>query len=317
MARSSSIRLRKSFSSGLLLTLLSGVMVTSCASSREFSSASPELAEADSVGQTVTTTRGIIDKNIAADAESLPIEPSSPSQARPQLIKTANLSMEVKDTTAAIQAISQLVGEEQGDILNLSESGSSGDRQRAELSLRVPAQRLSAALERLAALGDVKNRSVSARDVSGQIVDTDARLRNLRKQEEMILKIMEQSGEITDVLAVSQELANVRQNIEQIDAQLKLLTSQVAYSTIEIFLNEPATFSAPSRTKFGAELKNTWDESTDSVIGFTRGLIQLGLALLVWSPYLGILALLIWGAKRRLSNRRDRKRADQAADSAA
>jgi len=325
MARFSSIRLGKSLSSGLLLTLLSGVVVTSCASSNGPETATQagivmdaELMEEDFMAQ---SSAAKIEGEAKAVAEStLPIEPgssSSPSQAKPQLIKTANLSMEVEDTTAAIQAISQLVGEEQGDILNLSESGSSGDRQSAELSLRVPAQRLSAALERLTALGDVRNRSVSARDVSGQIVDTDARLRNLRKQEEMILKIMEQSGEITDVLAVSQELANVRQNIEQIDAQLKLLTSQVAYSTIEIYLNEPATFSAPSRTKFGAELKNTWDESTDSVIGFTRGLIQLGLALLIWSPYLGILALLIWGAKRSLSNRRDRKRAIQAADSAA
>ena len=318
MARFIQARFGKGLSSGLLLSLLGAVMVTSCASSYESSSApagnsiQEEFADAAMEGDMVAQSAPALPTDGAVQeksAESLPVEPvpGSPAQTKPQLIKTADLSMEVEDTGTAIQAISQLMVKEQGDILNLNESGSGDVRQSASLSLRVPSQRLSAALEQLAALGEVENRNISAQDVSGQIVDTDARLRNLRKQEEMILKIMEKSGEIKDVLAVSQELANVRQNIEQIDAQLKLLKSQVAYSTINLYLSEPATFSAPSRTKFSTELKNTWEESTDSVLGFTRGLLKLGLALLVWSPYLGVLALLIWGAKRSLGKRRDRK----------
>ena len=319
MARLNSTRLGKSLHSGLALSILGAVMVTSCASSYESSSAPAGSVQEELAG--VAMEADILAQNAPApsadtavqskSAESLPVEPTpgSPTQEKPQLIKTADLSMEVEDTTAAIQAISQLMLQEKGDILNLSESGSSGDRQSANLNLRVPSQRLNATLENLTALGEVENRSISAQDVSGQIVDTDARLRNLRKQEEMILKIMEQSGEITDVLAVSQELANVRQTIETIDAQLKSLKSKVAYSTINLYLSEPATFSAPSRTKFSTELKNTWEESTDGVLGFTRGLIKLGLALLVWSPYLGVLALLIWGAKRSLGKRRDRRAA--------
>ena len=319
MARFNSARFGKGLSSGLLLSLLGAVMVTSCASSSPESSSLPaDFAEEELAGNVVTTTRGIVDKQRIAEADSeakavadsiTPEPPGSPSQEKPQLIKTADLSVKVEDTTVAIQAISQLIDQEQGDILSLNESGFSSDRQSANLSLRVPAPRLTATLEKLAALGEVENRSISAQDVSGQIVDTDARLRNLRKQEEMILKILEQSGEIQDVLAVSQELANVRQIIEQIDAQLKSLKSKVAYSTISLYLSEPLTFNAPSRTKFSTELKNTWEESTDSVLGFSRGLIKLGLALLVWSPYLGVLALLIWGARRSLRHRRDRRAA--------
>lgn len=321
MARFNSPRLGRGLSSGILLFGLAGVTVTSCASSYESMSApqassiESEMAESDLVAGNVMAQKSAAD-GAGATPEGVPGEPpssNSPTQTQPQLIKTADLSIEVADTTAAIQSISQLMAQEQGDILSLNESGSSGDRQSANLSLRVPAPRLNAALEQLAALGEVDNRSISAQDVSGQIVDTDARLRNLRKQEEMILKIMEQSGEIQDVLAVSQELANVRQSIEQIDAQLKSLKSRVAYSTINLYLSEPATFSAPSRTKFSTELKNTWEESTDGLLGFTRGLIKLGLALLVWSPYLGVLALLIWGAKRSLGKRRDRRAAAKQA----
>lgn len=311
MASRKFAQLRSGMAGGLLCSLL----LASCASSYDSAAvsgnAAPQVAESLELEASADLAPGPGTAK-EAQGETIPVVPGSPSQAKPQLIKRAELSLIVADTGAAIQAIAQLMAQEQGDILNLSESRYSGERRSANLSLRVPQQRLDVSLEKLASLGEVENRSISAEDVSGQIVDTDARLRNLRKQEEMILKIMEQSGEISDVLAVSQELANVRQSIEQIDAQLKLLQSQVAYSTINLAVTEPATFSAPARTKFTTELTNTWAGATDSVLGFSRGLVKLGLVLLVWSPYLGILALLIWGAKRGLRNRRDRRAALKA-----
>lgn len=309
MARITSAQILRGLAGGLLCSLA----MTGCASSNQSSSISADMApQESSAAPELAAAPEAADRAAGESLPGEPMPPGNPSQAKPQLIKRAELALNVEDTAIAIQAIAQLMTQEQGDILNLNESRY-GDAQRsASLSLRVPQQRLNGTLEKLAALGEVENRSIAAEDVSGQIVDTDARLRNLRKQEEMILKIMEKSGEIKDVLAVSQELANVRQSIEQIDAQLKLLKSQVAYSTINLSLTEPATFTAPQRTKFSEDLKNTWESSTDSVLGFSRSLVKLGLVLLVWSPYLGVLALLIWGAKRGLQGRRDRKTASPA-----
>lgn len=67
-------------------------------------------------------------------------------------------------------------------------------------------------------MGTVENQMITAEDVSDQLVDVQARLRNLRKSEEMVLKIMERSGSVGDVLKAANELSTIRESIERIDA---------------------------------------------------------------------------------------------------
>jgi len=73
---------------------------------------------------------------------------------------------------------------------------------------------------------------VKSEDVTSQIVDTDARLKNLRQQEDLIRKIMERSGSVKDILAVSKELSAIGEQIEQLDADVKNLRQQVAFSDL-------------------------------------------------------------------------------------
>ena len=123
-----------------------------------------------------------------------------------------------------------------GDLLRLDDAIPTDPTQRhtATLELRVPQAKLDLTLDQIAALGTVQSRSVSAEDVSNQLVDFKARLRNLRKSEDVVRGIMERSGSVGDVLKVSQELSNIRNAIEQIDAQLQQLQTQVAYATISL-----------------------------------------------------------------------------------
>ncbi len=217
----------------------------------------------------------------------------------PQLIRRAQISLEVDDATASVKAIQTLVRQQQGNILQLREKTLPGDGspRRASLELRVPQERLDATLEELSNLGLVENRSITAEDVSSQMVDTSARLRNLRKQEEMVLGIMERSGEISEVLEVSNQLATVRQSIEQLDAQLQLLKTQVAYSTISLELAEPLAAGA-SRRSLGSEMKSAWNGASNSVGAFSRGWLVVGLWLLAYSPYLGAIAAMIYVVRR-------------------
>ncbi|MEM7795857.1 MAG: DUF4349 domain-containing protein, partial [Cyanobacteria bacterium P01_C01_bin.118] len=123
-----------------------------------------------------------------------------------------------------------------------------------------------------------------------QIVDAKARLRNLRKTEESVLKIMERSGEISQVLEVSRELSRIRAEIEQIDARVKNLQSQVRYSTIDLTL-AAAVAPQPIGRPLAETIGTTWRDATQSVGDLTVGLMQVGLWLLAYSPYLLILAI--------------------------
>jgi hypothetical protein len=206
--------------------------------------------------------------------------------APPQLVKRANLTITVDSVPESIEAITAIAQTYRGDILSLQHTipPNENSPHRADLELRVPQAELDAAIADLSALGEVNQQSITAEDVSSQLVDFEARLRNLRKSEEMILDIMERSGNMTEVLEVTRELNTVRSSIEQIEAQLLSLQNQVSYSTITLSLqNEPAI--ASGKPSAGTQISRTWQQATVSVGEFTTDMVQLIIWLLVYSPY--------------------------------
>jgi hypothetical protein len=223
---------------------------------------------------------------------------------QPQLIKTAEMVLQVETVTEAIQSVSKVVRAQQGDVLGLQDEvpQNPSQPQTASMTLRVPQANLEAVLDQLTKLGTVESRSIQAEDVSNQLVDLQARLRNLRRSEEQVLKILERSGSVADVLKVSQELSKIRESIEQIDAQLQQIQNQVAYSTVRLTL-EDAIASSQRQPPLGDSLGNSWVHATRAVQDLTMGLMSLGIWLLAFSPYFVGLFLLGFAGKRLLFRR--------------
>ena len=219
---------------------------------------------------------------------------------RPQLIKKAQLSVVVKSIDTSTKSVTNIVEKQQGDILGFQNQKppDSSVRPTASVEIRVPQERLETTLEALAKLGTVENRSLTAEDVTDQLVDSEARLRNLRKSEEVVLKIMERSGSVGDVLKAAQELSNIRESIERIDAQLKSLRNQVAYSTISLTLEAAVSAQQTPEPSLGLRVQETWGKATHSVGELTLGLFGLGIWLLAYSPYLLLIAAAVYGFNR-------------------
>ncbi|BCL36255.1 DUF4349 domain-containing protein [Nostoc sp. MS1] len=264
--------------SGLLLSVLvGGVIFTSCGSAPPPESQAlapvpaPAPGAADNVGQKV-------------QAAQVP-------RSRPQLIKKAAMTVIVNSVDKSIETVTQIINRQQGDLIGLNEQQPTKEdsRHTASIQLRVPQNLLESTLEELAKLGTVENRNITAEDVGSQLVDFQARLTNLRKTEANLQKIMDRAGSVRDILSVAQELSNVRQSIEQIYAQLKNLQNQIAYSTITLKLEAAVSSSSPQRG-VSSQVQETWNNSTQSLGNFTVGLLKLGIWLMVYSPYLLILA---------------------------
>ena len=194
---------------------------------------------------------------------AVPKKAAETPATRPQLIKKAELSVVVKSIDATTKSVTNIVEKQQGDILGFQNQKppDSSVRQTASVEIRVPQERLETTLEALAKLGTVENRSLTAEDVTDQLVDSEARLRNLRKSEEMVLKIMERSGSVGDVLKASQELSKIRESIERIDAQLKSLRNQVAYSTISLTLQAAVSAQQTPEASLGLRVQETWGKA--------------------------------------------------------
>ncbi len=272
--------------------LLGGVIFTSCASSeRSTNSALPQMA-ADGMANRASAPAG--ESSISQKAEV-----SSIVRSRPQLIKKAAISLTVNSVDQTVDAVSQIINKQQGDLIGLKQQQPKSDNPRhtATIQLRIPENLLEPTLEQLAKLGTVESRNITAEDVGDRLVDFQARLTNLQKTEANLQKIMDRAGSVRDVLSVAQELSNVRQTIEQINAQLKSLQNQVAYSTITLNL-EAAVSSTSSQPALGLQVQETWNKSTHSLSSFSVGLLKLGIWLIVYSPYLLIFAALVYGFTR-------------------
>lgn len=237
-----------------------------------------------------------------AAVEGLEMANSAPQQTTPepkkqsQLIKRAQLTLIVQSIHQTTESITEIIKKQQGDILKFEaqKSPDNSQRQTAYLEFRVPQQRLETTLNALAKLGTVENQMITAEDVSDQLVDVQARLRNLRKSEEMVLKIMERSGSVGDVLKAANELSTIRESIERIDAQLRNLQNQVAYSTINLRI-ESLVSVTPAQENLGLRVQETWGKATHTMGEFTWLLVGLVLWLLAFSPYLLIIGGGIYG----------------------
>jgi Domain of unknown function (DUF4349) len=212
-----------------------------------------------------------------------------PMPQRPQLIKTAELSLRLESIDKAVGQVRRIVQGKQGDIYDFQDdrSGEKANHREATLVLKVPSPALDETLAEISKLGRVESQGVKSEDVSKQLVDTDARLKNLRQQEGLTQKIMDRSGSVRDILTVSEQLATIREQIEQLDATAKNLRQQVAYSTINLKLAEVQSGNL-SGDGFGVQVGETWKNSTHAAGSLGTNLALMLLSLVPFTPFIAI-----------------------------
>lgn len=154
-----------------------------------------------------------------------------------------------------------------------------------EIVIRIPADRFERAVADLTSgdLGKVTRRGFSGQDVSQEFVDLESRLRHLRAQEAVLLKLMAKARSIGDTLVVQQQLSQVQLQIEEITGRLRYLKNQTAFGTIAVHLSEVgAVVKEPSD---GPSWSKAWETALE-------GLGRMGTAALIGATWLAPFALL-------------------------
>ncbi len=208
-----------------------------------------------------------------------------------KIVYTGSLSLVVDDLQAAL-AKGRAAVLATGGYVGASREANDGDRSVATITYRVPASRWEDALASLRGLATkVVGEETQATEVGGQIVDLEARLRNLRASEQVLVDIAKGTGKVSDLLEVEARITDVRGQIEQLDGQRSQLEDQVAYGTLV--------------TTYGLEIVQVqqtaqgWNPGSD-VDGATATLIGAGQTIvsgaiwfgIVWLPVVLVLLLL-------------------------
>ena len=218
------------------------------------------------------------------------------------IIKTGNLLLQVTGLDTAVTAATQKVDELGGYVSGSDRSGD-GENASASITFRIPAARWDDALAALRALADkVLTERSSTQDVTGQVVDLGARVRNLEATERALQAIMDRATEIKDVLSVQAELTKVRGQIEEMTAEKGHLVEQAAMSTLTV------TFSLkpnPVRTEQqGFDPAAEAEQASASLVSVLQGVATAGIWFaIVWLPILlffAIVAAVVLVVARRL-----------------
>ncbi len=178
-------------------------------------------------------------KNEAFDEESFTSEGVSQSEiiTSRKLIKEISLTVETKDYDNYIKDLSNNVVAS-GGYIETSEESNSSEFRSFTATIRIPVEKTDDFTESASNNGTVVRRSESVQDVTEEYVDIEARIKVYRAEEESLIEIMKQADNITDLLSVKEQLADVRAKIESYTAQLKSLENKTDYSTITLTVDE-------------------------------------------------------------------------------
>lgn len=148
------------------------------------------------------------------------------------LVRTASMTVAVESVPEAIGAVESIVAELGGRV----QSSHTAKDMAARLETRVPADRLVQALDRFAALGEERVRSLGTSDVTDEVADAEAKLANDRALRDRLRALLERAKDVKDVLAIEQELTRLQTEIDTLEGRLERLRRDVALSEIDLTL---------------------------------------------------------------------------------
>ena len=198
------------------------------------------------------------------------------------------MTVEVKEFAPAKEKLLKTVADAGGYVAQASAAETPNQPQRADLTVRVPVEKLPAVLEQIRGLGRVVHEQLSSEEVTAQVVDLEARLRNSRATEERLIRVLqERTGKVGDILQVEREIARTREEIERMEAQRKNLLARVELATVAVTLVEEFQAElAPAPVGTGTRLRNAFVEGYENFVGLLLGFVfffaRNGLVLAFW-----------------------------------
>ncbi len=161
-------------------------------------------------------------------------------------------------------------------------------------TVRIPTARFDEFMLMTEGIGNVTSSGRSAENVTSQYTDYEARLSSLNTQEERLLSMLEESGDLESLIALEARLSEVRYEIESIERNLRNLDQRLAYSTVNLEIQEVEVYTPTATTQrsFGEKIG---DAFRDSWKGFARGCQNFAVWLVYALPTLLVLVFIAGG----------------------
>ena len=214
------------------------------------------------------------------------------------IMMNASLSIAVDDPAATLRDVQQLAkgmgGYTVSSNLYKSYTSSGVEVPQANLIIRVPAERLDEAMQKIKDMtGDPKkytlNESVSGQDVTKEYTDLKSRLRNLEEADAKLSEFYENAANTEDALSIYSQKMQVTEQIEISRGQIKYYDESVSTSSITLQIQSKETI-API-TVAGWQPSGVARDALQALLDFGKGLVNF----LIWLVILVVPIVLLFG----------------------
>ena len=207
-----------------------------------------------------------------------------------KLIRTVNMDVETKEQDydmflATLQEEVQSSGGyiENMDSYNGSSYGGYRSSRNANLTLRIPKDRLDGFLNLVSDIANVVRRSDSVDDVTLTYVDLASHRNALRTEQERLLVLLEQAESIEDILTIENRLSDVRYQLESMESRLRTMDNQVDYSTVYLYVSEVRELTPVVERTVWERISHGFADSLEEI---GDGAVDIFVWVLVNLPYL-------------------------------
>jgi hypothetical protein len=214
-----------------------------------------------------------------------------------KIIFTADITMETKDFDKAITDLKRLIQESKGYIVSSSVNGSKVDEnnlRNASFTIKIPQSLFENSKDKIEELGNVTSSYTQSQDITKQFVDTEARIKTLKVQEERMLTLLTKAEKMEDIIALESRLSELRLEIESYTGSLNEMEAQTDYGTINVYVSEVKELTSAS-DGFMDNLLNAIKGSWKSILIALEGGI---IGLIYAAPYIILVAIIIIVVRR-------------------
>ena len=229
-----------------------------------------------------------------------------------KLIKRVYIDAETEALDSLLAQLNERINELGGYIESQEQyngsSYSSYRSRRANLVIRIPAEKLGSFVEQVKGVSNVVSYNESTENVTLTYVATESRMEALEVEQQRLLELLEQAENMSDLLEIEARLTDVRYELESVTSQLRVLSNQVSFATVELYIDqvevytevEPQTVWQRIGSGFKENLKDIGTDLTDFFVWFVTYSPQL----IFWAVVIAV-AIVLW--KKREPKRREKQ----------
>ncbi len=217
---------------------------------------------------------------------------NTPTDGR-QITFSSHVYMETSEFESSQQTLTELLQKHNAYIDYTDIYSDVRDSRNAYYSIKVPAASYSDFLADLNDVGQILNLSEQSEDLTSQVIDVEARLESLERQEARLLALLDETGELSDLILIQDQLAQVQYEIESYLGQQRALQGLISYSTISIDIAEVKQLSdVPQEDTYFSQLASTFQDSLYFTVEFFQDLSLMLIRLMpLWILMLAVLII--------------------------